>query len=252
MTRRRALVPGLLAASLAVTVAASLSAPAAQAADERPMITVASGQNLPPLVATTTYDAGPGFADDIRAYQSSGQFAKDRAKVVNQATGFLRNWLRDECADRSACKPAVVFDIDDTLVSWYSALSSIDFGWNSQLDATVKEQCLTPKIRSTAALFNEAKRRNIDVFLITGRNEPDRAVTVSCLAQLGLTGYKELILRSADQKSLTAEAYKSSERKGIELRGYRIALAIGDQVSDSSGGYTDGAFVLPNPMYFIP
>ena len=252
MTTRRALVPGLLAASLAITIASGLVAPVAHAADTRPMVTVASGQNLPPLVATSTYDAGPGFADDIRAYQSSGQFAKDRAKVVSQATSFLRTWLRNECADRTACKPAVVFDIDDTLVSWYPALSTIDFGWNSQLDATVKQDCLTPKIRSTAALVDEAKRRNIDVFLITGRNEPDRAVTVSCLAKLGLTGYKELILRAPDQKNLTAEAYKSSERKGIEQRGYRIALAIGDQVSDSPGGYTEGAFVLPNPMYFIP
>lgn len=241
-----------LTAVLALSLALGLAPLAAQADDARPMMTASSGQNLPPLVATSTYDAGPGFADDIRAYQSSGQLAKDRAKVVSQATGFLRTWLREECADRKACKPAVVFDIDDTLVSWYGALSTIDFGWNSQLDATVKQQCLTPKIRSTAALFNEAKRRSVDIFLITGRNEPDRAVTVSCLEQLGLTGYRELILRAPDQKSLTAKAYKSSERKGIEARGYRIALAIGDQVSDSSGGYTDGAFVLPNPMYFIP
>lgn len=251
MTPRRALIPALLVATLTASLAAAVVAPAT-ADDRRPMVTSSTGQNLPPLVATTTYDAGPGFADDIRAYQSSGQFAKDRAKVVDQATGFLRTWLRDECRDRSTCKPAVVFDIDDTLVSWYGALSSIDFGWNSQLDATVKEQCLTPKIKSTAALFNEAKRRDIDIFLITGRNEPDRAVTVSCLEQLGLTGYKELILRAPDQASLTAKAYKSGERKGIEQQGYRIALAIGDQVSDSSGGYTDGAFVLPNPMYFIP
>lgn len=231
---------------------APLTANAAPAEDARPMMTASSGQNLPPLVATTTYHAGPAFADQIRAYQSSGAFAKDRAKVVNQATSFMRTWLRDQCADRAHCRPAVVFDIDDTLVSWYPALSTIDFGWSTDFGTTVIQGCLTPKIRSAAALFNEAKRRKVDIFLITGRPEADRAATVACLSELGLTGYRELILRAPDQTTLTAEAFKSSERKGIEQRGYRIALAIGDQVSDSSGGYTDGAFVLPNPMYFIP
>ena len=227
-------------------------APAATADDRRPMVTVTTGQNLPPLAATTAYSAGPSLADEITAYRSSGQYVKDRSRVVAEATDFLHSWLRAQCADRRTCKPAVVFDIDDTLVSWYGLLSSIDFGWNEQIDAMGKEQCRTPKIRSTAALFEETKREKIDIFLITGRDEPLRAATVACLAKLGLTGYRELILRAPDQADLTAEAYKSGARKGIEDRGYRIALAIGDQVSDSSGGSTDGAFVLPNPMYFIP
>ena len=252
MTRCRVLAPALLVTALAASLATGLFAPAAYADDARPIVTVASGQNLPPLVATTTYDAGPGLASSINAYQASGRFAKDRSNVVAQAGGFLRGWLRDECADRAACKPAIVFDIDDTLVSWYPLLKTIDFGWNQQVNTAAIDGCLTPKIRSTAALFDEAKRRGVTIFLITGRPEEDRAATIVCLTELGITGYRQLTMRAPDQMSMTAKAYKSAARKGIEDRGYRIALAIGDQVSDSSGGYTDGAFVLPNPMYFIP
>ena len=252
MNRRLVPVPALLVTALVTALVTGLAAPAANADDTRPMVTVASGQNLPPLAATTTYDAGPGFAADINAYQASGRFAKDRAAVVAKASDFLRSWLREECADRATCKPAIVFDIDDTLVSWYPLLKTIDFGWSQELNTAAIDGCLTPKIRSTAALFDEAKRRGATIFLITGRPDTDRAATIACLTTLGITGYRQLTMRAPDQMALTAKAYKSAARKGIEDRGYRIALAIGDQVSDSSGGYTDGAFVLPNPMYFIP
>jgi hypothetical protein len=236
----------------AVVFTSGLAASPAVADDARPMVTVSSGQNLPPLATSTEYFAGPGFASDIDAYQASGKYAADRAKVVAEASDFLRAWLREECANRASCTPAIVFDIDDTLVSWYPVLETVDFVSNQQVSSAAIDGCLTPKIRSTAALFDQAKRLGVTVFLITGRPDTYRAPTAACLTKLGLTGYRQLTMRAADQMSLTAEAYKSAARKKIEDRGFRIALAIGDQVSDSSGGYTDGAFVLPNPMYFIP
>lgn len=241
------LASSLLAASLA---AALVTTPAV--AQERPRITVATGQNLPSLGTAESYSAGPGFAPQITGYQTSGDFARDRARVASRASSFLRTWLRTTCADRASCRPAVVFDIDDTLVSWYPLMSGIDFGSSTAVRAAAIDGCQTPVIRSVAALFSEAKRRDVDVFLITGRKEPDRDSTVACLTSLGLTGWKELILRQPDQYAITAKAYKSAARRDIERRGWRIALSIGDQVSDSSGGATDGAFVLPNPMYFIP
>lgn len=222
-------------------------APSAFADDS---VLVQTGQNLPPLVATTTYDAGAEFADDIRAYQTSGRWSKDRAQVVAKARTFLAEWLRTRCG--TGCKPAVVFDIDDTLVSWYGVNSAIDFGYDPAVNAQAKQDCTTPKIKATASLFADAKRRGVDIFLITGRTEDERAVTEACLATLGLSGYRELILRGPNQQTETAKLFKSGARRDIEARGWDIALAIGDQVSDSSGGYTDGRFVLPNPMYFIP
>lgn len=234
----------------ALALAAGMQAPAMAA--QRPAVTVSTGENLPPLQSTVTYDAGPGFAPQITGYQTSGAWARDRARVVARASAFLRTWLRTTCADHRHCRPAVVFDIDDTLVSWYPLLAASGFAYDSAVNAAAVNGCQTPLIRTTAALFAEAKRLGVDVFLITGRKEPDRAATISCLTSLGLTGWSGLTLRSPDQDDATATAYKSAARRDIERRGWRIALAIGDQVSDSAGGATDGAFVLPNPMYFIP
>ncbi len=45
---------------------------------------------------------------------------------------------------------------------------------------------------------------------------------------------------------------KAAERADIERQGYKIITAIGDQLSDMTGGYVEMGFKLPNPMYFIP
>ena len=68
----------------------------------------------------------------------------------------------------------------------------------------------------------------------------------------GVTGVKQLILRSPQDEALTAAVYKSRARAGLEKKGWKIALSLGDQVSDMSLGHADAGFLLPNPMYFIP
>jgi len=35
-------------------------------------------------------------------------------------------------------------------------------------------------------------------------------------------------------------------------KGYTIIANIGDQYSDLVGGYAEGEFKLPDPMYYIP
>ncbi|MFM7245985.1 MAG: HAD family acid phosphatase [Actinomycetota bacterium] len=51
---------------------------------------------------------------------------------------------------------------------------------------------------------------------------------------------------------MTAAVYKAQRRQILERAGWQIALSIGDQVSDMTGGYADAGFLLPNPVYFIP
>jgi len=46
--------------------------------------------------------------------------------------------------------------------------------------------------------------------------------------------------------------YKSSARKAIQERGYKIIANIGDQQSDLDGDFADKTFRVPNPFYFIP
>ena len=205
-------------------------APALAATDVHPIIVPGQStpiqgvaQQLPPLSATGFYAAGAGFADEIRAYRTSGQYVKDQRAVAKSAEKFLRKWLVRTCGDASQelCKPAVVFDVDDTLLDWYGLQSEADFDMAYAQWLTYDEECAMPAIAPTRDLFNTAKKLGASVFLITGGNDAQRPGIIACLHARGITGW-------------------------------RIGFAIGDQVSDSAGGHTAQGFLLPNPMYFIP
>ncbi len=221
----------------------------------QPTVIYGTLQNLPPLYATETYVAGDGFAPVIQAYRQSGQYTKDQLAITEANRKFLDKYLKSRCGNRSTCngkKATMVFDIDDTLLSYYELYASTAFApTNTQLD-NAQEQCLQPVIGATRDLFSYARSRGISLFLITGRHSSMRAATENCLQKAGITGYVELIMRDPDEVNLTAQVYKSAHRAEIEQRGHLIITTIGDQVSDSAGGYTRRGFLLPNPMYYIP
>jgi hypothetical protein len=216
---------------------------------------------LPPLSAPTTYAAGPGMAAQIQAFRASGAYQREQRVVAFYASRFQAQWIRRHCpgakghaADRcpDGRRPAAVFDIDDTLVSWYALYASTGFTYTTAIAEQAIDGCATPRIAPVVQFYRDTISRGVTPFLITGRNDSDRAATESCLARLGIRGYHELVMRTNAQESLTATAYKSAARNDIEAAGYRIITSIGDQVSDSAGGYTRRGYLLPNPMYFIP
>lgn len=257
----------LLAAALVVSIGlgGALVSPGLAIADDtrvvrvdvpnQPTVIYGTLQNLPGLGATDTYVAGGGFAPVIQAYRQSGQYTKDQRAIAESTKAFVTKYVKSRCGNQPVCsgrKAAMVFDIDDTLLSSYEIYESLTFNpTTAQLDA-VQEQCLQPVIATTRDLFTYVRSRGMSVFLITGRHSSMRAATENCLARAGVSGYVELIMREPDEYNLTAQVYKSKHRAEIERRGYLIVAAIGDQVSDSAGGYTRRGFLLPNPMYYIP
>lgn len=166
----------------------------------------------------------------------------------------MRKWLTRTCGDTSQemCKPAVVFDVDDTLLDWYVLDSQYDFNMPYAQWLTCGVECDMPAIGAAKALFKTAKKLGASVFIITGGNDAQRGVISACLQKRGITGWKKLSTRSPVQESLTALDYKSHARAEIEKQGWQIGFAIGDQISDMAGGHTAQGFLLPNPMYFIP
>ena len=257
---RRVSSPATARAALALTGLMAV-APALAATDVHPIIVPGQAtqiqgvdQRLPPLSATGFYQAGAGFADEVRAYRASGQFVNDQRAVAKSAEKFLRKWLVRTCGDTSqeVCKPAVVFDVDDTLLDWYDLESAANFDMPYAQWLTYDEECAMPAIAPTRDLFNAAKKLGATVFIITGGNDAQRPVIVACLRARGIAGWQKLVTRSPAQESLTALVYKSNARAEIEKQGWRIGFAIGDQISDSAGGHTAQGFLLPNPMYFIP
>ena len=234
-----------------IALLATLAFLAPPAVGETRVRPVDTGQNLPALGAPEMYEAGAGMAPQIEAYRASGAYQADQARIARQARAFVDKALKD-CARKPGCKPAVVFDIDDTLVSWYAVYAANQFAVPTAVEDAVIESCETPAIGPVRALYNYARSKGATPFLITGRKAIGRQFAVSCLAERNIKGYRELIMRSPAQYELTAAVYKEQERKRITQNGWTILFSIGDQYSDSAGKYAGGRFVLPNPMYFIP
>jgi predicted secreted acid phosphatase len=149
-------------------------------------------------------------------------------------------------------KPAIVFDVDETALSNYSAIDAdnFTFGTNSRAETTNE---VGKAIPATLELYNLAKAKHITLFFVTGRGEtPDnRSHTEHNLQREGYTGWQHLYLKPAGFTGTTTD-YKSGTRKTIEDQGYRIVANVGDQYSDLAGGHEAAAFKLPNPFYFLP
>ncbi|GAB2303697.1 Sigma1B-adaptin [Dionaea muscipula] len=92
----------------------------------------------------------------------------------------------------------------------------------------------------------------IKVFLLTGRIEQQRNLTVQNLINVGFSNWDKLILRSSDDQGKEAIVYKSEKRSEMASEGYRIVGNSGDQWSDLLGSSMSiRSFKLPNPMYYI-
>jgi hypothetical protein len=100
-------------------------------------------------------------------------------------------------------------------------------------------------------LYNSFRRLGVRVAILTGRRDAERADTVTCLQDQGITGWSSLTTMSAaDQRP--AAVYKAQVRKRWVRAGARIVASVGDQVSDMSYGWLRYGFLMPNPVYYIP
>ncbi|KAL9240363.1 hypothetical protein vseg_014592 [Gypsophila vaccaria] len=153
-------------------------------------------------------------------------------------------------------KDVWVFDIDETLVS--NLPYYVDHGFGLELFDSVVfdkwvEKGIAPAIETSLRLYEEVLSLGFKVFLLTGRSEKQRDITVQNLMNVGFSNWDKLILRGADDHAKTATTYKSEKRDEMVKEGYRIIGNSGDQWSDLLGSpMSIRSFKLPNPMYFIP
>lgn len=198
--------------------------------------------------------AGPALAKEpsqpatpaqITAYRDSGQWDKDITAVTVKAQTTV-----DKALTAKTKKPAIVFDIDDTLLSAYRCAKPDGFtrGAIGICVVTGKQT----KIKQTVALYKYAIKKKVTVFLISARPANLRSQTLEHLSKAGLSGYKSLSLRPTDDPNTTTQVpYKSGERQKIQKKGYTIVANLGDQKTDLAGGFGKG-FKIPNPMYTSP
>jgi predicted secreted acid phosphatase len=258
----------LAAASIAKSPRASLSAKLALAAV---LLFAAAAAQAEPQAAACSKSYAPAtlqhsqplnlgqLKNQLYFYACSGAYDRDLNTVQSAAKAYV------EMRAAQVTKPALVLDIDETSLSNLPEELADDFGYiqDGSCDHLPKGPCgsraweLSGRAKAfdgTLALFNAAKAHHVSVFFITGRAESKqlRDATEKNLKAAGYDGWAGLTLRPASTHNMTVAGYKSGEREKIAANGYTIIANMGDQQSDLDGGFTERAYKLPNPFYYIP
>ncbi|HRF60309.1 MAG TPA: HAD family acid phosphatase [Fimbriimonadaceae bacterium] len=182
----------------------------------------------------------------VQRYYNSGRYQKDVREVIARAKrGLLAGISKPG-------KKAIVFDIDDTMLSSYSVTRSMGFGFVPALWTEWEWTAAAPAIEPVRELYDLAKKKGVTIFLITGRTSDVRQPTEANLARRGFTGYSAIIFKPADYRKASIIPFKSSARRAIVAQGFRVLMSVGDQWSDLKGGCAERPIKIPNPMYMIP
>lgn len=190
--------------------------------------------------------------DKIIQYKNSGCYEKQLEAVSNEAISYLTKRIKENEQLKHPKKLAVAFDIDETTLSNYPYMKSEGFG------GTIKQfyrnacKAKDPAIKPVLKLYQFARAHNVSTFVITGRKEKYREVSMLNLKRVGYTHWTGVYFEPKNYHTPSAIPFKTQARKEIEAKGYDIVISIGDQYSDSRGGYADRGYKLPDPFYYIP
>ncbi|WP_138974097.1 HAD family acid phosphatase [Patulibacter medicamentivorans] len=154
----------------------------------------------------------------------------------------------------SACRGlgplAVVFDIDETLLSNYIGVPGSDPESGSVGQFPGALSGTGTKMPGVSDAYFEARKRGMAIFLITARPVIVPGLRETTVRNLRAVGYDRWDGLSFKENPFASSAtYKTAERAAIEARGYRIVANVGDQTSDIVGGHSERTFKLPNPFY---
>jgi acid phosphatase len=184
----------------------------------------------------------------IKNYYQNKQYEKDFNLKISQAKSDLEQTLSHKHKNNMAA----VFDIDDTLLSSYKCNKEIQFGYSDEhFTDCAKKNDFTP-IESSIKFYKQLRSKGIKTYIITGRQEKDRALAIRNLKYIGIKHWDGLFLKPNTYHQKSTIGYKSGIRKRLTKNGNHILFSIGDQWSDLKGGYAKYLIKLPNPMYYIP
>lgn len=203
----------------------------------------------PMLVAHPPINLSDAKADVI-AYHDDGHYTEDVAKVAAEALVWIE---QRAAARRSDERLAMVFDIDETVLSNYPHMVSQDFGYVPAIWTEWVEEAAAPAIEPVKAVYLRTRELGIAVIFLTGRHAPaEEAGTIENLEIEGMADYARIIFQSAEDTADTAAERKRLRRAALEAEGWTIIGSIGDQESDLVGGHAERVFKLPNPFYKVP
>lgn len=257
-------------ATLAVACAvagAALYGTGAATAGQTSATTTAEPHNIGLLVQEIDSYYGTEL-DSAGVYQASATspYAQDLARIEAAAKKYIDKTARK--ALHKGKKPAVVFDIDDTLLLSLDYEKKTNYTYNSATWAEYVAKADRPAVFGTPQLVAYAKAKGVEVFYNSGLKESQRAAAVANLKKVGADinlDADHMFLKDAANPpaylsacataaawNCTTVQYKSGTRRHIEKDlGYEVIANFGDQYSDLEGGYADRTYKLPNPTYYV-
>ncbi|MYX31289.1 Secreted acid phosphatase [Streptomyces sp. SID8381] len=265
---RKSLKATVIAASCAVAGVALYGAGAATAGQS-----TANSTHEPYNIGLLTKDIDTYYgtaldADGVYQASPSSQYAKDLARIDADAKRHIDQAARKARQHHhKGKKPAVVFDIDDTLLLSLDYEKKNNYGYNSATWAAYVDQANRPEVFGSPELVRYAAKKGVAVFYNSGLSEAQRTAAVQNLKKVGADVNLDaghMFLKDAANPpaylkdcatpgawKCTTVQFKSGTRKHIEDLGYDIVANFGDQYSDLDGGYADRTYKLPNPTYFV-
>ena len=182
---------------------------------------------------------------DLRDYVQSGEYLRAIGAVAAQADA----WLVERAAKRvPGERLAVVFDLDETLLSNWPHIDAMGLGYTPAAWETWVVAAKAPPIEPVRAVYRTARRLGIEIIYITGRRERQRPGTEKNVRAIECGEFVELVMKPDDWKGTAAE-FKAAARARVTARGHKIVANVGDQDSDLTGGHAERTFKLPNPFY---
>ncbi|GMN50659.1 hypothetical protein TIFTF001_019817 [Ficus carica] len=186
----------------------------------------------------------------VENYVTGDRYRSDSDFVAGDSITFARTVRMNGDG-----KDAWVFDIDETLLSNLPYYEAHGFGleiFNESLFDEWVDLAEAPALPASLSLYKELQQLGFKIFLLTGRSEYQRNVTVENLLYSGFDNWERLFLRGPSDEHKPAIVYKSEKRSDLINEGYTIHGSSGDQWSDLMGfAVAHRSFKIPNPMYYI-
>ncbi|MEU3982656.1 HAD family acid phosphatase [Streptomyces sp. NPDC026672] len=213
-----------------------------------------------------TYYGAEADANGVYRASPDSPYAKDLAGIDAAAERYIDRAAKE--ARHNGRRPAVVFDIDDTLLLSFDYERRTNYTFNSATWNDYVAKADRPAVFGSPELVRYAAAKGVTVFYNSGLTEAQRGYAVENLRKVGInTGLDagHMFLKDAANPpaylrdcatpgawTCTTVQYKAGTRRHIERDlGYDIVANVGDQYSDLDGGHADRTYKLPNPTYFV-
>ncbi|MCF8259872.1 MAG: hypothetical protein K9J12_03805 [Melioribacteraceae bacterium] len=175
----------------------------------------------------------------------------ESGKHSEELTELIQNFITETKHDDYPNNAAVIFDIDETVLSNYDYIKKIDFGYEYKLWDAYMQKASAEAIPEVKNLYTFFLQEHYHIIFLTARKQSVYDATIINLMKEGFTVFDTVICKSEDYGGVSSADFKAAERKRLTEAGYEIIATIGDQNSDLVGEFTGKKLKLPNYLYRV-